>query len=332
MEKEEEKKQTTLNSESLKEMDELGEAIQHEAEGSDMKVRSVDELISGALARGEIPALRKEFFAFAKSRGLNDSDAKACYWAAWQAAKQPRQETQQLKELYMQYVKEKAEKLGTRAVAPERPERVDAASVQPTDEEKDRKVPRIARGTALMKGKPEPSVKQAEGFQRADRLVRPEAPREVEVNLPATYEEFQALDLRDEGQIVRAALGEAVDEYVYDFTIGGKRVTGISWAGAKAVARARGQFEVVRKEVTSDEDYWYADVYVRDKMRDLTLVGSVRQPKVMELKDGSLKENQFAYTTAISKGTRNALINLMPEGELVAFIKKYLAKVAQGKP
>jgi hypothetical protein len=158
-------------------------------------------------------------------------------------------------------------------------------------------------------------------------------------------EAYTVLDRLDEKMIESELAGlveYGAQELIYSFKIEGKDVTGLSWAGAKTLARWMAEKEhpldAEEKEITQDEDSWYADVKVVDKETGLGLWGTSKASKMKEIHvvgedrkwvknpDGTWKVIQkpdgFARTIALNKAQRNAILAHVPDKLIAEFIKK----------
>jgi len=158
-------------------------------------------------------------------------------------------------------------------------------------------------------------------------------------------EAYTVLDRLDEKMIGSELAGlveYGAQELIYSFKIDGKDVTGLSWAGAKTLARWMAEKEhpldAEEKEVTQDEENWYADVKVVDKETGLGLWGTSKASKMKEIHvvgedrkwvknpDGTWKviekPDGFARTIALNKAQRNAILAHVPDKLIAEFIKK----------
>jgi len=54
---------------------------------------------------------------------------------------------------------------------------------------------------------------------------------------------YLAMEKRDEGQIVAVLEGRYLEEFVYEFELGGRKVTGLSWIGIQEASREYGGIE-----------------------------------------------------------------------------------------
>ncbi len=125
--------------------------------------------------------------------------------------------------------------------------------------------------------------------------------------------EPEELERRDEEQRRRELLNEVLGEYIYDFTTKeGQRVVGISWAGAKRLARKflpGLDVELVRVD---QNDRWIA-VVVKVKWEGGSALGAAQMPAT----------ERFAYPIAINKAQRNAIMNLLDEALLTRAVEHY---------
>ncbi len=158
-------------------------------------------------------------------------------------------------------------------------------------------------------------------------------------------EAYTVLDRLDE-KMIGSELAGLVDygaqELIYSFKIDGKDVTGLSWAGAKTLARWMAEkghpLDAEELKIASDEETWYADVKVVDKETGLGLWGTSKADKVKEIHvvgedrkwvknlDGTWKmiekPDGFARTIALNKAQRNAILAHVPDKLIAEFIKK----------
>lgn len=174
----------------------------------------------------------------------------------------------------------------------------------------------VIDGTAIEEGAP------AEFKPPAGELaVRPDVPEDV----------YRAMDAMDELQILEALEGRPSEVMVYSFESGGKRQTGLSYAGTAEVVRTMNQNRATAIEVAEDvtpiveevqdEDeegrtitYVQATVYARDRLNGGGLWGTARQAKFQVFRDKNKKPrlDPFARTKALSKAQRNAMLPLTP--------------------
>jgi len=158
-------------------------------------------------------------------------------------------------------------------------------------------------------------------------------------------EAYTVLDRLDEKMIGSELAGlveYGAQELIYSFKIDGKDITGLSWAGAKTLARWMAEkghpLDAEELKIASDEETWYADVKVVDKETGLGLWGTSKADKVKEIHvvgedrkwvknpDGTWKMTEkpdgFARTIALNKAQRNAILAHVPDKLIAEFIKR----------
>lgn len=132
---------------------------------------------------------------------------------------------------------------------------------------------------------------------------------------------------RDDDLIVAELEGRYIEEFVYSFQQAGKTVTGLSWKGVQEAAREMGGIQVPMEKMKITETDTQVSVLVEafDSNRDSSRLGFASQPKEMSVK-GVLVPDPFCYQKAISKAQRNAMIQLIPQLAIKAWIEKRLSK------
>lgn len=125
------------------------------------------------------------------------------------------------------------------------------------------------------------------------------------------------IDRRDEEQMRRELMNEVMGEYIYDFVNKeGRRIVGVSWAGAKRLARTHLpglDVELIRVDHAED----WIGVVVKVKTDKGSALGAAQMPA----------QNRFAYPIAVNKAQRNAIMNLLDE----ALIKKVIERQVNGQ-
>jgi molybdopterin converting factor small subunit len=153
---------------------------------------------------------------------------------------------------------------------------------------------------------------------------------------PEKVDEFSIFEKLDEQQIVEELEGKVITEYFYSFLVGGREVTGISWAGIKAVARymsmqnaqhgLRG-IEVLpidlEKDIKETDQYIIATARAVDHGTGLSMVGISKQAKYVVRRDGTQVPDEFALVKACSKAMRNAIRALIPESIIIEMYNKW---------
>jgi len=141
----------------------------------------------------------------------------------------------------------------------------------------------------------------------------------------ASIEEMRAaMALKDEDQILASCNGAIIREWVYEFSIGGKPVTGISVTGAMEIARIRAEagFPIRFPAVSAEEVQRngvpgiQCTVTARDVRSGAEGLGLVFEPYA----DDKGRPNQFADRKALAKAKRNAVLDLIPEQQVLALL------------
>jgi len=141
-----------------------------------------------------------------------------------------------------------------------------------------------------------------------------------------TTTDFQQLDRLDEEQILAEMQGAVLDTYVYSFKSGGRQVTGLSWAGVKAVAAKMGSVQVDLLQLTPGEGGWTC--VVKATVPDgSSRIGAAEQPYEMDTKRGP-RPDPFALPKCVSKAQRNAIRALLPESLITEVVRMYQAQQA----
>ena len=136
-------------------------------------------------------------------------------------------------------------------------------------------------------------------------------------------DEFKYQDHKDEQQILDEIKGRMIDEYVYQFevdikkngiVVGKRTVTGVSYAGIKALVTGRGGYSIITNTIVEVNGIWYAKVIIHDNIKDLDGLGMGECP---------LQES-FARQKAMGKALRNAYRSAIDEGRFKAFCLQWL--------
>lgn len=159
-----------------------------------------------------------------------------------------------------------------------------------------------------------------EESRAAEVAVRPDVESDV----------FRAMDALDENQILDALQGAPSAVVVYSFETGGKRQTGLSYAGVCEAVRemnANGYAEIrvaqtpplVEEFQEEDENgktvtFFRVTVYAEDAKNGGGNWGTATQAKFRTFRSASRKPelDSFAMAKALSKAQRNAMLVLIP--------------------
>ena len=124
---------------------------------------------------------------------------------------------------------------------------------------------------------------------------------------------FQALEKRDENQILAEMRGDFLEDLVYDITIKGKRVTNLSYAGVKEAVRRRGHVEILEYHTEETDKEIRALIRVRDLDNQIDVLGA----------SAAEKGKPFSYVLAVNKAERNAFAKLIPAKWFAVLIDEY---------
>jgi len=130
-------------------------------------------------------------------------------------------------------------------------------------------------------------------------------------------DEFQIMEAKDEDQILAELQGSFLKKFVYSFKVGGRPVTGISWAGIKEIAyRLKGIDTEIQKFEETETHYIFI---VKATNKDVgSRLGVSNQPKMSKG-----KPDQFALQKALSKAQRNAIRGVIPEATIEMYLTEF---------
>lgn len=141
--------------------------------------------------------------------------------------------------------------------------------------------------------------------------------------LALTAQDYATLDRMDEEQILAELRGQVLDTYVYSFPQGGKTVTGLSWAGIKAIASKMGAVGIDLAQLLETDTGWTCVVRATGPDGS-SRIGAAQQAKQMWVnKDNKFVDDPHALPKAINKAQRNAIRALLPETLITALIEEH---------
>ena len=147
------------------------------------------------------------------------------------------------------------------------------------------------------------------------------------VEVTGTEEEFATeLAVIDDKSIIADMQGHAIEDYVYSFTQGGRKVQGLTLAGINEAANRRGGLEIESIQYKETEDSWQVIAKAVDTITNNSRYGACEQSKKM----GS-KQDPFAFTKAVHKAQRNALKQLIPVPVIKEVLSHYLKTNKSGR-
>ena len=169
---------------------------------------------------------------------------------------------------------------------------------------------------------------------------------------PFSPDAWHVMQARDE-QLIQDELlhGAASKAFVYDFSIQGNRVTGVSVVGARQLASENGgikskivatlekrgalfifrSFEplsihtAVLPELESDTDFYECVMQVDDIKTGNSTQVRKKETKVERKRDGGFFERPHFDVIAESKARRNGILDVLPQKVIEDFKKKHLA-------
>jgi hypothetical protein len=154
---------------------------------------------------------------------------------------------------------------------------------------------------------------------------------------------YMEMDRRDQLQIVAEAMGEVVDELVYD--VQGKK--GLSYKGVNTIGFYMGDIGVQewvdwQRIQMEDRFYWSATVKAYNERYNLTALGTAEAPEMMEVYDRDEKRrkipdgkggykthlefDKFCRRKALSMAQRNAKRAVIPEPVLLKWLNYFWDK------
>jgi hypothetical protein len=136
-------------------------------------------------------------------------------------------------------------------------------------------------------------------------------------------EAHDLMNIKDDAQVLAEMEGKYLQEFVYSFDAGGRKVTGLSYAGVKEVARSAGNIGVEDIKIMETDHTYRVLAKARDSVRNMQMFGVAEQSKVMHTRSGDV-EDGHALSKAVSRAQRNALRVLIPELTIKTMIEKYL--------
>jgi hypothetical protein len=132
------------------------------------------------------------------------------------------------------------------------------------------------------------------------------------------------MNIKDDAQVLAEMEGKYLAEFVYSFDQGSRKITGLSYAGVKEVARSAGNIGVEDLIISETEKTYRVLAKARDSTRNMVMYGVAEQPKMLRMRNGDMVEDLHGLSKAVSRAQRNALRVLIPELTIKKMIEKYL--------
>lgn len=164
---------------------------------------------------------------------------------------------------------------------------------------------------------------------------KPQAPDLVVTDPDDANEVFRVLDRHDESQILDALQERVLDESLYDFGEGRNRKVDLSFSGVRECIHLMNRTGKVKLRIIpksleveefseEDEAYYRATVWAEDRVTGEAYSGTSVEPKVLKLRNGKERWDEFAHTKAVNKAERNALKKFIPEPIRQTLIAQYM--------
>jgi len=164
----------------------------------------------------------------------------------------------------------------------------------------------------------------------------PEDVKEALVAVPEDHQGVYAtMDKLDEAAAdplvaLAAVTGMPAQCLVYNFSISGQAVIGLSVKGTQTLAAQRGGYDTLPDHVTEEIEMYDSEksdadkveglrvtVRVRDTRQDVTFAGVSEQCRFIVRRDGTRRPDRFAYVKAYNKAERNAHLKHFAKIEMV---------------
>lgn len=135
---------------------------------------------------------------------------------------------------------------------------------------------------------------------------------------------FDLMNQRDDDQVLMEIQGGFLEEFVYSFPTREGKVTGLSWAGVKEVARQMTNISVEECDIRETDGSWQVKCKAKDLTRNVTMFGVAEQSKEMSLKSGATQKDMHSLSKCVSRAQRNAIRGLIPELFIKKMIERYM--------
>lgn len=147
-----------------------------------------------------------------------------------------------------------------------------------------------------------------------------------EIMLSTRADAYDIINVKDDEQVLAEIEGRFMQEFVYNFSTKEGKVTGLSWAGTKEIARQQGNISVEDLDISETPETYRVKAKAKDTRRNVSMFGVAEQSKVMHLKSGDVKEDLHALSKCVSRAQRNAIRALIPEMFIKEMIDQFLSK------
>jgi len=144
--------------------------------------------------------------------------------------------------------------------------------------------------------------------------------------LESKSDAYTLINQKDDAQVLAEIQGNFLSEFVYSFPTKEGKVTGLSWAGTKEIARRQGNISVEDINITETDKTYRVLCKAKDIQRNVTMFGVAEQSKMMHLKSGLDIEDLHALSKCVSRAQRNGIRALIPEIFIKKMIEQFLEK------
>jgi len=175
------------------------------------------------------------------------------------------------------------------------------------------------------------SLREIQKLQPKNTAI-PKKERDNKDLLEYKNEAYTLINERDDQQVIMELQGAFLSDFVYSFPTKEGKVTGLSWAGVKEVARRMGHISVDELNISETPDVngkvgtYRVLAKAHDTQNDVYMFGIAEQAKKMLLRSGEYVDDLHALSKCVSRAQRNAIRTLIPE----AFVKSMLESFTKG--
>lgn len=167
-----------------------------------------------------------------------------------------------------------------------------------------------------------PGIKPNNGNQHHNNTNNSNQQKQDQM-LETKNEAYDLINKNDDEQVLQELRGGFIDEYVYSFPTSQGKVTGLSWAGVKEVARQMGNISIEDLQVNEKDDSFQVKAKAKDISRNVTMFGVTEQSKKITTKTGEQIPDMHALSKCVSRAQRNAIRGLIPETFIKQMITQY---------
>lgn len=177
--------------------------------------------------------------------------------------------------------------------------------------------------------KKDTEAKQTNEYQTIRNIqtdTQPTKPKkqEQQITLERKDEAYTLMNIKDDTQVLQEITGAFLDEFVYSFPTKEGKVTGLSWAGVKEVARRMGNISIEDINITETPDTYRVLAKAKAIDKNVMMYGVAEQQKKMQMRTGEQIEDIHALSKCVSRAQRNAIRTLIPEVFIKQMLEQYI--------